>query len=50
MASQAAIALENARLYYDVNKQLMRRLTSLDILVEVGRYSVRVCNRIRQRS
>jgi len=37
MASQAAIALDNATLYYDVNKQLERRVGALEALNEVGR-------------
>ncbi len=37
MASQAAIALDNAELYYDVNRKLARRVEALAALNEVGR-------------
>ncbi len=36
MASQAAIALDNAMLYYEVNQQLERRVQALAALNEVG--------------
>lgn len=36
MANQAAIALDNARLYYDVNQKLERQVQALGILNEVG--------------
>jgi signal transduction histidine kinase len=37
MASQAAIALDNANLYYEVNQALERRVEALTALNEVGR-------------
>ncbi|MEW5959244.1 MAG: GAF domain-containing protein, partial [Chloroflexota bacterium] len=36
LASQAAIALDNARLYYEVNQNLERRVKALITLTEVG--------------
>jgi GAF domain-containing protein len=37
MASQAAVALDNANLFYDVNQSLERRVKALAVLNEVGR-------------
>lgn len=36
LSSQAAIALDNATLYYEVNQALERRIEALDALYEVG--------------
>ncbi len=36
MADQAAIAIDNARLYYEVNRDLQRRVEALSTLTEVG--------------
>jgi len=36
MASQAAIAFDNANLYYDINRNLQRRVDALDALKAIG--------------